>query len=66
VQAGAYTIRQNADARTAALRGDGFSPYIVKEGRLFKVFTGAFRDRAGAERLAAQMRAKGYEAIIVP
>jgi N-acetylmuramoyl-L-alanine amidase len=65
VQVGAFSSRENADARVAALSADGFSGYVVHEGRLFKVRVGAFRDRARAEELAQRLRAKGYDVIIV-
>jgi N-acetylmuramoyl-L-alanine amidase len=65
VQIGAYSSRDNADERIAALRADGFSAYVVREGGLFKVRVGAFRDRARADELAQRLRAKGYEVIIV-
>jgi cell division septation protein DedD len=37
----------------------------VREGELFKVRVGAFRDRALAEQLAERLRAAGYEAAII-
>lgn len=66
VQVGAFSNRQNADARIAALREAGFSPYVVKDRGLFKVRVGAFRTRAPAEELAERLRAKGFDVIIVP
>jgi N-acetylmuramoyl-L-alanine amidase len=65
VQIGAFSSRENADERVAALGADGFSAYVVRDGRLFKVRVGAFRDRARAEELAQRLRAKGYDVIIV-
>ncbi|MBI3998421.1 MAG: SPOR domain-containing protein, partial [Armatimonadetes bacterium] len=46
-------------------RADGFSPYLVREGGLFKVRVGAFRDRERAEELAERLRARGYQVVIV-
>ncbi|MGQ0569816.1 MAG: SPOR domain-containing protein [Armatimonadota bacterium] len=65
VQVGAFAARENADERVAALRADGFNPYVVRERGLLKVRVGAFRDRALAGELADRLRAKGYEVVIV-
>lgn len=65
VQAGAFTNRENADARVEALRAAGFNPYIVRESGLFKVRVGAFHDRTLAEQLAERLRAAGYETAII-
>ncbi|MGH2373568.1 MAG: SPOR domain-containing protein [bacterium] len=66
MQVGAFSSKQNADARVASLREAGFSPYVVKERGLFKVRVGAFRARGSAVELAERLRAKGFDAIIVP
>ncbi|MGH2404288.1 MAG: SPOR domain-containing protein [bacterium] len=66
VQVGAFSSRQNADARVGTLREAGFSPYIVQDRGLFKVRVGAFRNRASAVELAERLRAKGFDAILVP
>ncbi len=66
VQVGAFSTRENAEEREAALRRDGFSPYLVIERGLYKVRVGAFRNRATAEELAERVRARGYEVVIVP
>ena len=65
VQIGAFGNRSNADERAAALRAAGFTPYVVREGSLFKVRTGAFRERREAEALAQELRAKGFPVTIV-
>ncbi len=49
----------------AALKRDGFSPYLVIESGLFKVRVGAYRNRATADELAVRVRARGYEVTIV-
>ncbi len=49
----------------AKLLADGFDPYIVKEGGIFKVRAGAFRNRAFADELIGRLRAKGYQVTIV-
>jgi N-acetylmuramoyl-L-alanine amidase len=65
VQIGAFGNRSNADERAAALRAAGYTPYVVREGNLFKVRTGEFRERRDAEALAGQLRAKGFAVTIV-
>lgn len=65
VQAGAYQVRENADAQIAKLRQDGFEPYIVTTGNLYRVIVGAFNDREKADELLAQLREKGYQGIVL-
>ncbi|MBI3975402.1 MAG: SPOR domain-containing protein, partial [Armatimonadetes bacterium] len=55
----------NAQERVNQLQGAGFEAYILPAGNLFKVFVGAFADRANAEELAARLRAVGFETLIV-
>jgi N-acetylmuramoyl-L-alanine amidase len=47
----------------ARLRKDGYQPYISPTSP-YKVQVGAFRERVNAERLAEELRAKGYEVYI--
>lgn len=47
------------------LRGKGYSPTLV-EGSLLRVIVGSSTSRTDAERLAAKLRAGGFEAIVVP
>lgn len=65
VQVGAFATRENAAERMAALKRDGFDPYLVRERGLFLVRVGAFRNRATAVELADRVRARGYEVVIV-
>lgn len=65
VQAGAYQHKENADARIAQLRQDGYEPYIVTSGSLYRVIVGAFNDRDNAEKLLAELHGKGYDALIL-
>jgi N-acetylmuramoyl-L-alanine amidase len=65
VQVGAFANRDNASALISRLRADGFTPYLVQEGRLHKVRVGAFRERPRANELVARLLAKGYAATIV-
>ena len=66
VQVGAYISRENAEARAAKLREEGFDAYVTQSGTLYKVQVGAFAIRENAERLAAQLKAAGYEVLIAP
>jgi len=56
VQIGAVNTQAAADKLAAGLRTAGFTPYVVKEGPLFKVRTGPYPDRAKALAAAAQLR----------
>ncbi|TMI99365.1 MAG: SPOR domain-containing protein, partial [Bacillati bacterium ANGP1] len=48
------------------LREEGFDAYVTQSGTLYKVQVGAFAIRENAERLAAQLKAAGYEVLIAP
>lgn len=65
VQAGAFSIRENADNLADDLREEGYSPIVIESGGLYKVQVGAFRIRDNAEALASELRDKGFDAIIV-
>jgi len=58
VQVGAVNSQAAADKLTGSLQTAGFTPYIVKDGALFKVRAGPYPDRAKAQAAAAQVRAK--------
>ena len=66
MQVGAFLRRENAEARAAKLREDGFDAYITQSAGLFKVQVGAFAERENALRLAEELRAAGYEVLITP
>ncbi|MDR7403863.1 MAG: SPOR domain-containing protein, partial [Armatimonadota bacterium] len=53
------------DARAEALRQLGFEAYVTASGGLYRVQVGAFARRENAERLAEQLRAAGYEVLII-
>ncbi|MBM7839608.1 N-acetylmuramoyl-L-alanine amidase [Alkalihalobacillus xiaoxiensis] len=65
VQAGAFSVRANADQQQARLRGDGYESIIVQSGSLFLVQVGAFSIRANAEALASELRGRGYDVAVV-
>ncbi|HSB53420.1 MAG TPA: SPOR domain-containing protein [Gemmatimonadales bacterium] len=58
VQIGAVNTQAAADKLAANLKGAGFTPYIVKDGALFKVRTGPWAERTKAQAVAAQVRGK--------
>ncbi len=66
VQAGAFQRRENAEARMEKLKRDGYEPYIVTSGDLFRVIVGAFNNRENADRLVAELRERGYDALVLP
>ena len=58
VQVGAVNTQASADKLAARLQEAGFTPYIVKDGALFKVRTGPWAERTRAQSVASQVRAK--------
>jgi hypothetical protein len=58
VQIGAVNTQAAADKLAAELKGAGFTPYVVKDGPLFKVRTGPYPDRTRAQAAAAQLRGR--------
>ena len=66
VQVAAVSSAAAADAIMQGLRVEGYSPEVVREGGLFKVRVGRFRQRAAAEELAREVRRRiGGEAFVV-
>lgn len=66
VQVGSFISRENAEARAAKLREEGFDAYVSQASGLFRVQVGAFSVRENAERLAAQLKAAGYDVLVTP
>jgi DedD protein len=58
VQIGAVNTQAAADKLAADLKGAGFTPYVVKDGALFKVRAGPYPDRTRAQAAAAQVRGR--------
>ncbi len=58
VQVGAVNTQAAADKLAKDLKDAGFTPYIVKEGPLFKVRAGPYSDRTQATQAAEQVRRK--------
>jgi len=58
VQVAAVNTRAAADRMANQLKSAGFTPYVVTEGRLFKVRAGPYPDRPAAMQAAEQIRQK--------
>lgn len=58
VQVGAVNTQAAAEKLAKDLKDAGFTPYIVKEGPLFKVRAGPYPDRARAVQASEQVRRK--------
>lgn len=66
VQVGAFRQPINADQLVIRLREDGYQPVVRTVGGLRVVQIGSFTNRAAAERLVRELRAKRYDALVVP
>ncbi len=67
VQVAAVNTQAAADKVAGDLQGAGFTPYIVREGALFKVRAGPYPDRARASAAAEQIRRKlRHSPFVVP
>lgn len=64
VQAGAFSIRENADALVQQLRASHYPAVIVPRGTLYLVWVGPAVDRPAAERLMAALGADGFETTL--
>jgi cell division septation protein DedD len=65
VQAGAFKNRAYAADLVRQLRAQGYGGTLV-EGPFIRVWVGPPTSREAAERLAAQLRVKGFEAFLSP
>lgn len=65
VQAGAFSVRANAEQQQARLRADGYESVIVQNGSLFLVQVGAFSVKANADALVNELRGRGYDVAVV-
>jgi cell division septation protein DedD len=70
VQLGSFASRRNADRLAHSLAGRGFrmsvSPARAGTRVLWRVRAGPAHDRAGAQRLAARLRALGHRGELLP
>jgi hypothetical protein len=66
VQVGAVNTQAAADRLAGSLKTAGFTPYVVQEGRLFKVRVGPYPDRGQATAAAEQIRRRlGHSPFVV-
>jgi len=67
VQAGAFSVRQNAQALFQQLRSHGYTAVIIESGDppRYRVWVGGELDRSAAERLVAALRADGFDAALI-
>ena len=65
VQCGAFTKKAGAQTIENRLKGDGYKPYLFKQGAYYKVQVGAFSKKANAEALKKELESKCYQAIVV-
>ncbi len=65
VQAGAFRRREYADVLIRQLRANGY-PVTMAEGPLLRVWVGPAMSHPEAVRLAANLRSKGFEAVLSP
>jgi cell division septation protein DedD len=69
VQLGTFAEHANAERLAQQLSGRGFQVSLIRSTtgrRLYRVLVGPTRDRGGALRLAARLRAAGHSGSIVP
>ena len=64
IQAGAYRVRENAQAALAALKSKGYEAYVTESGSLMRVQLGAFAVRQNAYRYAKKLNEQGIEAFV--
>ena len=67
VQAGAFNVRQNAQALFQRLRSHGYAAMIMESDGppRYRVWVGGEFDRSAAERLVAALRADGFDAALI-
>lgn len=64
VQAGAYTVRENAEIRVQKLKAAGFDAFIFFEGNFYKIQAGAYEAKENAEKQVERLKAAGFSAFI--
>ena len=67
VQAGAFTLKKNAQEKLKALKSAGFvDAFIVQVGNLWKVQVGAYNRADYARALVKKLQNAGFSALVVP
>lgn len=64
VQAGAYSVKKNADAQLKKIKAAGFDAYMVKTNGVYKIQVGAFSKKENAQAMLNKITAAGFSAYI--
>lgn len=64
VQAGAYSVKTNADAMLEKVKAAGFDTYMVKADGMYKIQVGAYSIKENADAMLAKVKAAGFDAFI--
>lgn len=64
VQAGAFSVKGNADAQERKLKAAGFDTYMVKSGNLYKIQVGAYSNKENANSMVEKLKNAGFDAFI--
>lgn len=64
VQAGAYSVKKNADAQLKKIKAAGFDAYMVKTNGVYKIQVGAFSKKENAQAMLKKITAAGFSAYI--
>ena len=64
VQVGAFTKKANADHLCLNLKGEGYDPIVVKDGKYYKVQIGAYSVKSNADKKMKELKDAGHDAFI--
>lgn len=64
VQAGAYSVKTNADAMLEKVKAAGFDTYMVQADGMYKIQVGAYSVKTNADAMLAKVKAAGFDAFI--
>jgi phage replication-related protein YjqB (UPF0714/DUF867 family) len=62
---GAFVQRQDAEALVLRLKSLGYAVTLT-EGPPYRVWVGGYLDRSTAEKLAAYLHVRGFDAVLTP
>lgn len=64
VQAGAYSVKANAEAQIEKLKSAGFDTIMIKADGLYKIQVGAYIKKSNADNMLKKLKAAGFDAFI--
>ncbi len=64
VQAGSFSVKENADKQVSAVKKAGFDALTKLEGGQYKVQCGVFEEKKNADALVEKLKKAGFDAII--